>query len=263
MDFVFRNKYSMDDLLQIMKILRSPDGCPWDREQTHKSIRSCFIEETYEAIEAIDINDIELLKEELGDVLLQVLFHSQIEQENAHFDFSDVVDGVAKKMIVRHPHVFGDTVVKNSDDVLVNWDVIKKQTKLQTTQTEVLQSVSSALPALMRSAKVQQKAAKAGFDWPNVSGALKKADEELTELKDAVKADNQEACCEKLGDLLFSVVNVSRFLHLEPEQALSLACNKFISRFSKVEQLAKQKNINMCDSSIEQLNMLLDEVKNE
>ena len=263
MDFNLKTKYSMDDLLKIMKILRSPDGCPWDKEQTHQSIRFCFIEETYEAVEAIDTNDTELLKEELGDVLLQVLFHSQIEDENAHFDFSDVVDGIAKKMIVRHPHVFGDTVVKNSDDVLVNWDAIKKQTKSQTTQTEVLQSVSVALPALMRSAKVQQKAAKVGFDWPNVSGALQKVDEELAELKEAIQAGEQTACCEELGDLLFSVVNVSRFLHLEPEQTLSLACNKFISRFSKVEQLAKEQDIHMNDSSVEQLDLLWNEAKNK
>lgn len=261
MDFDFKTKYSMADLLQIMRILRSLNGCPWDREQTHQSIRSCFIEETYEAVEAIDTDDTELLKEELGDVLLQVLFHSQIEAENGSFDFSDVVDGIAKKMIVRHPHVFGDTVVKNSDDVLVNWDAIKKRTKSQTTQTEVLQSVSAALPALMRSAKVQQKAAKVGFDWPDVSGALQKVDEELSELKEAVKADDQTACGEELGDLLFSVVNVSRFLHLEPEQTLSLACNKFISRFSKVEQLANEQNIRLSDSSIEQLDLLWNEAK--
>lgn len=261
MDFDFKTKYSMADLLQIMRILRSPDGCPWDREQTHQSIRSCFIEETYEAVEAIDTDDTELLKEELGDVLLQVLFHSQIEAESGSFDFSDVVDGIAKKMIVRHPHVFGDTVVKNSDDVLVNWDAIKKKTKSQTTQTEVLQSVSVALPALMRSAKVQQKAAKVGFDWPDISGALQKVDEELSELKEAVKEDDQTACGEELGDLLFSVVNVSRFLHLEPEQTLSLACNKFISRFSKVEQLANEQNIRLSDSSIEQLDLLWNEAK--
>lgn len=251
----------MDDLLQIMQILRAPGGCPWDREQTHQSIRSNFIEETYEAVEAIDTKDTDLLKEELGDVLLQVLFHSQIEKDSGGFDFSDVVDGIAKKMIVRHPHVFGDAVVKDSDEVLTNWDAIKKKTKSQSTQTEVLKSVSPALPALMRSAKVQHKAAKVGFDWPDVTGALQKVDEELAELREAVQTNDEEACREELGDLLFSAVNVSRFLHIEPEQALSLACEKFISRFSKVEQLAQQKNIKMSDSSIEQLDMLWNEAK--
>ena len=182
-DFLQKDKYTMDDLLKIIKILRSPEGCPWDREQTHQSIRSCFIEETYEAVEAIDRCDEDLLKEELGDVLFQVLFHAELAEENGDFDFSDVVDGIAKKMVIRHPHVFGNTVVQDSEEVLVNWDAIKKKTKKQKTHTEVLRSVSSALPALMRSAKVQQKAAKAGFDWPEVSGAFEKVEEELDEVK--------------------------------------------------------------------------------
>lgn len=189
MEFKKKDKYSMDDLLQIMKILRAPGGCPWDREQTHQSIRNCFIEETYEAIEAIDTEDPILLQEELGDVLLQVLFHSEIEQEEGRFDFSDVVDGEAKKMVERHPHVFGSVTVDGTEDVLTNWDAIKKKTKDQKTQTEVLQSVSKALPALMRSQKVQQKAAKVGFDWPDVSGALAKVEEETVELREAIRAE--------------------------------------------------------------------------
>lgn len=261
MNFQFKDKYNIEDMLNIMAILRSPEGCPWDKEQTHKSIRSCFIEETYEAVEAIDNDDSELLQEELGDVLLQVLFHSQLEKEKGSFDFSDVVDGIAKKMIVRHPHVFGDTVVSNSDEVLVNWDAIKKQTKSQSSQTEVLQSVSKALPALMRSAKVQHKAAKVGFDWPDVSGALDKVAEETGELKEAVASGSQEGCVEELGDLLFSVVNVARFLEVEPEHALSLSCDKFISRFQKMEQLAKERKVDMDSSTLEQLDSLWNEIK--
>ncbi len=261
MDFKLKDRYTIDDLLLIMRILRSPNGCPWDKEQTHQSIRNCFIEETYEAIEAIDTNDSELLKEELGDVLLQVLFHSELESEAGSFNFSDVVDGIAKKMVVRHPHVFGDTVVSNSDEVLVNWDAIKKETKKQSTQTEVLQSVSKALPALMRSAKVQHKAAKVGFDWPDVSGALDKVGEETQELKEAIASGNSNDCTEELGDLLFSVVNVSRFLHIEPEQALTLSCEKFISRFQKVEQFANERGINMTAASLDELNSLWDEAK--
>jgi len=261
LNFQFKDKYNIEDMLNIMAILRSPEGCPWDKEQTHKSIRSCFIEETYEAVEAIDNDDSELLQEELGDVLLQVLFHSQLENEKGSFDFSDVVDGIAKKMIVRHPHVFGDTVVSNSDEVLVNWDAIKKQTKSQSSQTEVLQSVSKALPALMRSAKVQHKAAKVGFDWPDVSGALDKVAEETGELKEAVASGSQEDCVEELGDLLFSVVNVARFLEVEPEHALSLSCDKFISRFQQMEQLAKERKVDMASSTLEQLDLLWNEIK--
>ncbi|WP_444657816.1 nucleoside triphosphate pyrophosphohydrolase [Caproiciproducens sp. R2] len=261
MDFQFKKKYSMQDLLDIMAILRSSEGCPWDREQTHQSIRNCFIEETYEAVEAIDNEDTELLKEELGDVLLQVLFHSQLEKESGRFDFSDVVDGIAQKMIIRHPHVFGSTVVNSSDEVLVNWDAIKKETKKQATQTEVLQSVSKALPALMRSAKVQHKAAKVGFDWPDISGALDKVAEETCELKEAIDNGSWEDRMEELGDLLFSVVNVSRFLKVEPEQALSFSCDKFILRFQKMEQLAKERGADMASLSLEQLDSLWNEAK--
>ena len=261
MDFQQKEKYTMEDLLKIVEILRAPGGCPWDREQDHKSIRSCLIEETYEAIEAIDTENTELLKEELGDVLLQVVFHTRIEEEEGNFDFSDVVDGIAKKMIVRHPHVFGDVTVRNSEDVLKNWDAIKKQTKQQKTQTEVLQSISAALPALMRSAKVQQKAAKVGFDWPNVGGALEKVAEELEEVKEEIKKGDPQGQWNEIGDLLFSVVNVSRFLQVEPEQALTLACNKFIDRFAKVEKLAQERSIDMKQASLQELDALWDEVK--
>ena len=261
MDFQYKEKYDIADMLNIMKILRSPDGCPWDKEQTHKSIRSCFIEETYEAVEAIDNDDPVLLKEELGDVLLQVLFHSQLESEQNSFDFSNVVDGIAKKMIVRHPHVFGDTIVTDSDEVLVNWDIIKKETKSQTTQTEVLQSVSKALPALMRSAKVQNKASKVGFDWPGVSGALHKINKEFKELTQAITSGRQQDCDEELGDLLFSVVNVSRFLGVDPEFALSRSCDQFILRFEKVEQLAEERKVDMASLTPEQLDLLWNEAK--
>ncbi len=261
MSFEKKDKYTIEDLLEIMKILRAPGGCPWDREQDHHSIRASFIEETYEAVEAIDTDNTELLKEELGDVLLQVVFHSRIEEEAGRFNFDDVADGICKKMIVRHPHVFGDVTVENSADVLKNWDEIKKKTKSQKTQTEVLQSVSPALPALMRSAKVQHKAAKVGFDWPDISGALDKVGEELAEVREAAKAGDPAHCQEELGDLLFAVVNVSRFLHVEPEQALSLACNKFIGRFAGVEKLAAERGIDMEKSSLEELDQLWDEVK--
>lgn len=256
-------KYTLDDLLEIMVRLRAPGGCPWDREQTHETLRKCFIEETYEALEAIDTKNQELLKEELGDVLLQVVFHAQLEAESGSFDFSDVVDGVARKMIERHPHVFGSVTAETTEDVLRNWDAIKKETKQQKTQKEVLESVSKALPALMRSEKVQHKAAKVGFDWPDVSGALEKVEEELQELKAAAAEQNSANIQEELGDLLFSVVNVSRFLHTDPEEALTRSCDKFIERFGKVEELAASRGLDMKAASLEELDSIWDEVKKE
>lgn len=164
-------------------------------------------------------------------------------------------------MVVRHPHVFGNVAVNNSEEVLVNWDAIKKETKGQSSQSEVLKSVSKALPSLMRSAKVQHKAAKVGFDWPDVSGALNKVEEETKELKEAITSGTHLQCEEELGDLLFSVANVSRFIHVEPEQALSLSCDKFIMRFQKMEQFAKERGINMDTSTLDVLNLLWEEAK--
>lgn len=172
MNFTEKENYNFNDLVEIVKILRAPDGCPWDREQTHKSIRSNFIEETYEAVEAIDTDDLDLLKEELGDVLLQVALHAEIESEQGTFDINDVCDGICKKLIIRHPHVFGDVNADTTEQVLKNWDAIKMKTKSQKTQTQAILSVSKALPSLMRSTKIQQKAAKVGFDWENVTVRL-------------------------------------------------------------------------------------------
>ncbi len=256
-----KEKYNIDDLLEIMKELRSPNGCPWDREQDHHSIRNDFIEETYEAIDAIDRDDATDMCEELGDVLLQVVFHSQIEAEKKSFDFTDVCDGICKKLIERHPHVFGSVNVNNSDEVLDNWDKIKQKSKNQTTYTDTLKSVPMAFPALLRAEKVQKRAKKAGFDWDNAEDASKKIDEELAEFKEAVRNGNQEQMFEEYGDLLFSMVNVSRFLKINSEQALHGAADKFIKRFEKVEKLAEQKEIDMKSSSLEVLDRLWEEAK--
>lgn len=261
MDFKQKDKYTFDDLVQIVKILRAPGGCPWDREQDHHSIRREFIEETYEVIEAIDTEDTELLKEELGDVLLQVVFHTDIEDDKGTFNIDDVADDICKKMIIRHPHVFSDVTAENTEQVLTNWDKIKMQTKSQKSQSEVLGSISKALPSLMRSQKIQQKAAKVGFDWENVDGALDKLDEEISELKQAIIQGNQAHIEEELGDVLFSTVNISRFVKTDSEKALYNACEKFISRFSKVEKLANERNINMAEAGLEVLDKLWDEVK--
>lgn len=261
-NFVLKLKYDVSDLLEIMKILRSPEGCPWDREQTHESIKKSLIEETYEVVEAINKNDKELMTEELGDVLLQVVFHSQIGAENGEFDFSDVCDGICKKLIERHPHVFGDISVKDSGEVLENWEQIKSRTKHRKTQTDKMLSVPRELPALMRSAKIQEKASKVGFDWEDVSGAFQKLSEESDELKEAVQNNDRENMTEELGDLLFSVVNVSRFINVDAEEALTASTDKFLNRFAIVERLAKERNIDMSTSSIEELDSLWDEAKN-
>lgn len=261
MDFKEKDKYNFSDLVEIVKILRSPGGCPWDREQTHKSIRANFIEETYEAIEAIDTEDTELLKEELGDVLLQVALHSEIESEKNSFTIDDVCDGVCKKLIIRHPHVFGNIEADTTEQVLKNWDAIKMKTKSQKSQTQAMNSVSKALPSLMRSTKIQQKAAKVGFDWDSVDGALDKLFEECNELKSAVTSGDKENQREELGDVLFSAVNVARFLDIDSEHALYDACDKFTDRFSKVESLANERGIDMKTASLSVLDSLWDEVK--
>lgn len=262
-NFNFKERYNVADLIDIVEILRSPEGCPWDREQDHKSIRRDFLEETYEVIEAINKNDKELLLEELGDVLLQVVFHTQIEREQGTFELSDVADGICKKMIERHPHVFGEVKADTSAEVLENWDVIKKRTKKQKSQTESMLSIPREFPALMRADKVQKKAAKVGFDWDNADGAFDKVAEELAELKAAVANGDKDNMREELGDLLFSVVNVSRFIGVDSEEALTGSTDKFIDRFSKVEKMADEKGMNMKETELEELDKLWDLAKKD
>ncbi len=262
-NFSFKEHYNVEDLIDIVEILRSPEGCPWDREQDHKSIRRDFLEETYEVIEAINKNDKELLLEELGDVLLQVVFHTQIEREQGTFQLNDVADGVCKKMIERHPHVFGEVKADTSAEVLENWDAIKKQTKKQKSQTESMLSIPREFPALMRADKVQKKAAKVGFDWDSIDGAFDKVSEELNELKTAVKNNDCENMHEELGDLLFSVVNVSRFIGVDSEESLTGATDKFIDRFSKVEKMAQEKGLNMKETELSELDRLWDLAKKD
>ena len=260
-EYPVKEKYNFDDLVEIVKILRSPGGCPWDREQTHKSIRSNFIEETYEAIEAIDNDDKELLKEELGDVLLQVALHCEMEREENSFDINDVCDGICKKLIIRHPHVFGDKNAGNATEALSNWDAVKMKTKSQTTYAEAMQSVSRALPALMRSEEIQRKASKVGFDWDDAEGAMTKLTEECNELNVAITLGNADNQMEEIGDVLFTVVNVSRFLKIDSEHALYKACDKFINRFTMLEELAKERGIDVKEASMTQLDSLWEEVK--
>ena len=253
-DFEKKDKYNFDDLLRIMEILRAPDGCMWDREQDHQSIRRNFIEETYEVCEAIDEQDTEHLKEELGDVLLQVVFHTQMEKEKSVFDIGDVADGICKKLIYRHPHIFGSVEVGSSEEILRNWDELKRKEKHQETDTSALESVAKSLPGLIRAEKLQKKAAKVGFDWENAQGALKKVEEELDEVKQAMAGSGDPE--EEIGDLLFAAVNVARHLKVDPEGAMEKTCNKFIRRFADMEQQAKEENKVLSDLPLAELDAL-------
>ena len=260
-NFEFKEKYGIEDLLKIMEILRGPGGCPWDAEQTHESIKKGFIEETYEVIEAINKKDNELLQEELGDVLLQVVFHAEIEKELGTFDFSDVTDGVCKKLVERHPHVFGEVKVSSTDEVLSNWDDIKRKSKGQKTQGSSMLKVPKELPALMRAQKLQSKAKKAGFDWDDMSGALDALESEIKELKSAIAEKEADAIEDEFGDVLFSCVNVARFIDIDAEEALTRSNDKFMSRYLVVEKLATERGIDMKNTPIEELDKLWDEAK--
>ncbi|MEI6579595.1 MAG: nucleoside triphosphate pyrophosphohydrolase [Eubacteriales bacterium] len=261
--FEFKSCYNIYDLIEIIRILREPGGCPWDAEQTHESIKKNLIEETYEVIEAINKADNSLLCEELGDLMMQVIFHAQMETEIGSFNINDVSNGVCKKLIERHPHVFGEVNVSGVSDVLTNWEVIKRRSKGQSNRSQAMLSIPKELPALMRGYKVQQKAASVGFDWPDISGAIEKLDEEILELKESIIGGSEEETLEELGDVLFSIVNVSRFVGFDAEEALTLATNKFIRRFTKVEQLAEEEKLDLQSASLEKLNFLWDIAKQE
>jgi tetrapyrrole methylase family protein / MazG family protein len=260
-DLIRKKSFDCNDLVEIVRILRAPGGCQWDQAQTHESIRRNFLEEAYEVAEAIDEGSTEHLKEELGDVLLQVVFHSSIEQDAGHFDLNDVADGVCRKLIYRHPHVFGDVTVHSTDEILSNWEELKKKEKGQETQADALDAVARTLPALWRAEKVQKKAAKVGFDWPDVSGAMEKVSEETAELSAAMAGDGDVT--EELGDLLFAVVNAARFLKVDPEDALHAASDKFSARFRRVEEAAAAQGRRMEDMTLAEMDKLWDEVKHK
>ncbi len=260
-DFEIKDKYNIEDLIRIVEVLRAPGGCPWDREQTHQSIKKNFIEETYEVIEAINKDDAEGLREELGDVLLQVLLHCQMESEKGVFDFNDVANDLCKKLVVRHPHVFGEKSAQNEAEALERWDEIKLKTKGMKKQSEAMLKVPREFPALMRAQKIQEKAAKAGFDWNDENGAIEKLFEEINELKTALSGGNQNEISDEMGDVLFSCVNISRFAKSDAEESLSASTDKFLSRYLIVEELAEQRCVNMKQAPIEVLDELWDEAK--
>lgn len=241
-DFQSKRRYGWEDLLEIMRLLRSPGGCPWDAEQTHGSIRRNFLEETYEALDAIDRDDPADMCEELGDVLMQVAFHTQIERERGRFTMDDVIDGVAQKLVYRHPHVFGTVEVENSQEVLANWEVLKRKEKSQASTADAIEAVPHTLPALWRAEKTASKTAKAGFDWDSALSALGKLEEEVRELREALEAggaaDKPHGAREELGDLLFITAKVAQMSGVDPEDALHRACDKFDKRFRRVEEEA-------------------------
>ena len=259
--FEIKDKYCISDLLDIIEVLRAPGGCPWDAEQTHESIKKNFIEETYEVVEAINKKSPTMLREELGDVLLQIVLHTQMEKEQNNFTFDDVVDEIVKKLVARHPHVFGDVVAENTAQALESWDEAKARLKGQKTKTESMLSIPRELPALMRAQKVQHKAAKVGFDWDSVDGAVEKLYEEITELKIALKKGDSAEIEDEFGDILFSAVNIARFIGVDSEESLTGATEKFISRFELVEKQAREQNIDMKSSSIEVLDELWNNAK--
>ena len=255
------NKKDFQDLLDIIETLRSPGGCPWDREQTHESLKSALLEECYEVIDAIENEDEDALIEELGDVLLQVVFHASIGKEDGYFDIMDVIGGISNKMINRHPHVFGNEEANTSEQVLVNWDEIKKEEKGIKTLTEEMQNIAKSIPATTRAYKVQKKAKKVGFDWDDVNCAMDKVKEELNEIKEVYNCEDKSIIEGEVGDLLFACINVARFLEVDGELALDKTIKKFIKRFSYIENEAIKNNKNLKDMTLEEMDKLWEEAK--
>lgn len=254
-------RHGLDGLMQVMYRLRAPGGCPWDAEQTHSSLRSSLIEEAYEVLDAIDREDMTALEEELGDLLLQVVFHAVIEEEKSEFSMRDVTTGIVEKLIYRHPHVFGNVKVNSSDDVLVNWENLKKKEKHQSTVASAMQAVPASFPALMRSYKVQKKAAHVGFDFDDAVQALPKVYEEADEVLSAIKNNDRENMTEEIGDLLFAAVNVARLMKIDPELALSAATDKFMNRFIAMEKLIIADGKKLEEMTVPQMDVYWDRVK--
>lgn len=254
---------TLKPLLDIMHLLRSEEGCPWDREQTHNSLRPFAIEESYEVAEAVENGDLPALVDELGDLLLQVVFHAVIGEENAEFSMDDVVSAVCTKMQRRHPHVFAKAHVENSAEVLVQWEAIKAIERKDKPKTSALDGITKNLPALMAATKLQSKAAKVGFDWPTIQGVWDKLEEEKAEILQAVESEEAEAVEEEVGDFLFVAVNLARFLNVEPETALLKANQKFRKRFLAMEKAAKQKQLDFSKLCLEEQEALWQQVKKQ
>ena len=258
--------YSINDFLKLIAQLRDPiNGCPWDIKQNYHSMISCLKEETYEVIEAIEKNDVENLKEELGDLLLQVVFLSQLATEEKKFTFDHVVQNVAEKIVRRHPHVFGDKQAKNEQEALQNWNAMKAEEHKTLGHTSILDNIPQSFPALIRAEKLQKRCSKIGFDWDNIVPVFSKVEEELQEVKQelARQPQDQAKIEEEMGDLLFATVNLSRHLHCQAEESLRKANQKFEQRFRKVEEKLTQRNRRLENTSLMEMDMLWDEVKKE
>ena len=251
--------YNADDLVRIVEILRAPGGCPWDIEQTHESIRNDFIEETYEVIEAIDNADPKLLREELGDVLLQIAMHAEMEREAGRCTFDDIANDICVKMIHRHPHVFGDVQADTSAQVLANWEVIKSEEKKRESVTDKLHAIPRQLPALMRAVKVGKKAAV--LDFPDAESVACKVEEELAEVRAAIAEGNAAHVEEEIGDLLLTVASLARKLHVDAEQALRNATDKFIARFAAVEAAVLEAGADLSTLSDAELDVFWEKSK--
>lgn len=254
-----REKYSFEDLCLLARLLRAEGGCPWDREQTHKSIRKDIIEETYEVIEAIDKEDPELMREELGDLLWQVVFHAELEREEGRTDMSDIIHDICSKLVHRHPHVFGSVVADTSDVVLSNWEKIKTEEKQRNTITSKLESVPPALPSLMRAQKIGKRAP--FFDFADANEVLLKLDEETDELKAAILSGNADDIDEEFGDLLFTAVSLARKLGIDAEESLTRASEKFIRRFSVLEAAVISEGKDITKMSMSELDEIWDRIK--
>ncbi len=237
-------------LLDIMDQLRGENGCPWDLEQDHKTLLPYIVEETYETVEAIEDECPRKLSEELGDVMLQIVFHSRIGKETGTFDVGDVLDSINEKMIRRHPHIFGDAKVNSSKEVLQNWEEIKLKEKGHTKRESLMDGVPRDLPALLKARRLQERAAQVGFDWPEIGGVIDKIEEEIGELRGALKTKNRDKIMDELGDLLFALVNVGRWLEINPEEALRHTSKKFIRRFKFIENFAKENNMDLNEMDV-------------
>lgn len=253
--------HNMHDLMMLMEQLRGRNGCPWDRKQTHESLRECVIEEAYEVVEAINNNDIDNLIEELGDLLLQVIFHCQLAKEEGTFNMYDVTSTLANKLVHRHPHVFGDLKAENAKEVKDIWEDVKEKEKDIKEYTKKLEDVPKSLSALIRSYKIQSKAAKVGFDWDDINSVIDKVKEELVELEEAINKKDQDNTFEELGDLLFSIVNLSRFCEVEPELALLNTIDKFIQRFKYIEDESVKIGKDLKEMQLEEMDNLWNEAK--
>jgi len=252
-------KSEFEKLVDIMSALRGETGCPWDREQTRESLKPFLVEETYEVLEAIDEGNAEKIKEELGDLLFQIIFHCQLARERNEFDVHDVIRKISDKMIGRHPHVFGQASYETFEEVLTQWEERKKEEGKG--RGSILEGIPKEMPSLLRAHRVQSRASRAGFDWSHFKDVLKKLDEELAEFRKALESNNQDEIEDELGDVFFTLVNVSRFVGVNPEDALRKTISKFISRFRYVEMKAAEQGRNLSEMSLEEMDSLWDEAK--